>query len=167
MNVDIIKKFFNDNKIIIITVILTIIFVGCIFIYMYYKNNTYNSITSQKNINNEIEKKLGMKQILINPKITNVNNKIDIKTNTEKEQYLLEKKKFKHNTFLNNINNSLNYCIENNKFDTAEYIHKYKKIYIKLYKLKENDKTNKKKYTNELNIINNIIRHNLNMNENQ
>ena len=159
-----IKNFFEDKKNIIIIVILITIIVFSIIGYIYYNKTTHDSITLQKNVNRTIEKELGLKNILINPKISNVNNKLDIKTNTEKEQHLLEKKKFKHKTFLNNINNSLNYCIENNKFDTAEYIHKYKNIYIKLYKLKENDKTNKKIYSDKLNIINNTIRHNLDMN---
>jgi hypothetical protein len=162
-----IKNFFEDKKNIIIIVILITIIVFSIIGYIYYNKTTHDSTILQKNVNRTIEKELGLKNILINPKISNVNNKLDIKTNTEKEQYLLEKKKFKHKTFLNNINNSLNYCIENNKFDTAEYIHKYKNIYVKLYKLKENDKTNKKIYSDKLNIINNIIRQNLNMYKNE
>ena len=162
-----IKNFFEDKKNIIIIVILITIIVFSIIGYIYYNKTTHDSTILQKNVNRTIEKELGLKNILINPKISNVNNKLDIKTNTEKEQYLLEKKKFKHKTFLNNINNSLNYCIENNKFDTAEYIHKYKNIYVKLYKLKENDKTNKKIYYNKINIINNIIKKNLNMYKNE
>jgi len=165
--------FFKNKKNIIIIVLLITIIVFGIIGYIYYNKTTHKSQNEKKKVNKLIEKELGIKNILINPKIVKVDNKIIRKTDKEKTQYLLEKNNFKHKTFINNINNSLNYCIENNKFDTAEYINKYKTIYIKLYKL-NNDTTidqaikkNKKKiYSHELNIINNTIRHHLNMNYN-
>lgn len=165
--------FFKNKKNIIIIVLLITIIVFGIIGYIYYNKRTQKSKNEKQNFNKLIEKELGVKNILINPKIVKVDNKIIRHTSEQKKQYLLEKNNFKHKTFINNINNSLDYCIENNKFDTAEYINKYKKIYIKLFKLnndttinQEIKKKQKKKYSHELTIINNTIRHHLNMNYN-
>ena len=166
--------FFKNKKNIIIIVLLITIIVFGIIGYIYYNKTTYKSTNEKKKINKLIEKELGIKNILINPKIVKVDNKIIRRTDQQKKQYLLEKNNFKHKTFINNINNSLDYCIENNKFDTAEYINKYRKIYYKLYKLNNDTTINqqvknkqKKIYSKQLNIINNTIRHNLNMNYTQ
>ena len=53
---------------------------------------------------------------------------------------------YKHNRFLKNLDNSIDFCIDSNKFILADNIDKYKKLYLEIYEIK-------KKYSdiNELN----------------
>jgi len=67
-----------------------------------------------------------------------INNKIIKLTDKELSQNALDLFKYKHSKFVKNLDNSIQFCIDNNKFMLADNISKYKILYIDLYKIKIN-----------------------------
>ena len=173
---DTIKNKFNELAdflnldgfvLVIIIVLLICLIVGCIIGYIMVKKNTYEKHEFKRKLDEKLEKETGIKNLIRDPKINVVNNKIEKKTKTELNTYNIEKKKFKNKIFIKNINNSIQFCIDNNKFDIAGQIEEFKIIYIKLYNLhnsKNPDKKEIKKYTTDLNTIDKIIQQRLEMN---
>tara|TARA_Y100000389_G_scaffold204446_2_gene257053 strand:+ start:190 stop:753 length:564 start_codon:yes stop_codon:yes gene_type:complete len=172
---DTIKNKFNEfSEYLNISTFTTIIIIllaigllaGAIIGYIIFKNNKHDHNEMKRKLDETLEKTTGIKNLIKDPKILVVDNKIDIKTKKEKKEFNLEQHKFKHVIFIKNINNSIQFCIENNKFDLAEQIEKFKTLYKKLYKLNNNKTANKteiKKYIIQLNNIDKIIRKRLEM----
>ena len=67
-----------------------------------------------------------------------INNKIIKLTDKEIAQNALDLFNYKHSKFIKNLDNSIQFCIDNNKFLLADNISKYKLLYLDLYKLKIN-----------------------------
>ena len=65
-----------------------------------------------------------------------INNKIIKLTDKEISQNTIDLFNYKHSKFLKNLENSIEFCIDNHKFLLADNISKYKILYIDLYKLK-------------------------------
>ena len=67
-----------------------------------------------------------------------VNNKIIELTDREKSQNALDLFKYKHSKFIKNLDNSIQFCIDNDKFMLADNVTTYKILYMDLYKIKIN-----------------------------
>ena len=81
------------------------------------------------------------KNIEIVPEVTPpINNEIKIITKKDKINHALELFNYKHTTFLKNLDNSIEFCIDSNKFLLADNVTKYKNLYLELYKMKQNNK---------------------------
>jgi hypothetical protein len=77
------------------------------------------------------------KNIEIPPEVTSpINNEIKILTEKDKLRHALELFNYKHTTFIKNLDNSIEFCIDNDKFILANTITDYKKLYLELYKMK-------------------------------
>lgn len=82
-----------------------------------------------------------IKNIEIKPEISPpVNNEIKIITKKDKLNHALELFNYKHTTFLKNLDNSIEFCIDSNKFILADTITQYKKKYLELFKMKQDNK---------------------------
>ena len=103
------------------TFIFIIIIIISIFLFMKLTSNTI--------VPKFIKKKLEEKPI-------EVNNKIIVLTDAEISQNALDLFKYKHKKFLKNLDNSIQFCIDNNKFLLADHITQYKTLYLDLYKIK-------------------------------
>ena len=103
------------------TFIFIIIIIISIFLFMKLTSNTI--------VPKFIKKKLEEKPI-------EVNNKIVVLTDTEISQNALDLFKYKHDKFLKNLDNSIQFCIDNNKFLLADNVTQYKILYFNLYKIK-------------------------------
>ena len=57
----------------------------------------------------------------------------------------MEEQKYKHNRFLKNLDNSIEFCIDSNKFLLADTITEYKELYIELYNIKKKQEKNNPK----------------------
>lgn len=68
-----------------------------------------------------------------------VDNKIIKITGNNKLLNNLELSKYKHEKFLKNLDNSIEFCLDSNKFLLADYVTQYKILYIELYTLKKNN----------------------------
>tara|TARA_B110001452_G_scaffold255616_1_gene248220 strand:- start:1881 stop:2330 length:450 start_codon:yes stop_codon:yes gene_type:complete len=67
-----------------------------------------------------------------------INNKIIKLTKKEISQNTLDLFNYKHSKFVKNLDNSIQFCIDNNKFMLADNVSKYKILYMDLYKIKIN-----------------------------
>ena len=76
------------------------------------------------------------KKIFKNEPIIEINNKIIQLTPKQISQNAIDLFNYKHNKFLKNLNNSIQFCIDNNKFLLADNISQYKKLYLELYNIK-------------------------------
>ena len=65
-----------------------------------------------------------------------INNKIIKLTDKQKTQNALDLFNYKHSKFIKNLDNSIQFSIDNNKFLLAEHISQYKNLYLDLYKIK-------------------------------
>ena len=120
---------------------------------------TYNTIPAP--VSKFIEK-----NIFVKPTIE-IDNKIIQLTPKQISQNAIDLFNYKHNKFLKNLNNSIQFCIDNNKFLLADNISKYKKLYLELYnikiKLENNSKGNPIDYnSNEDFLLKSIQMDNLN-----
>ena len=166
-----IKDFKFDSKYITITliiiVLLTIIVVS-IIIYFYIKNNKFETAQLKLKLNETLEKTTGFKNIISNPDIVIVDNKLDVRTKRQKTLFDKKKEDYKTKIFLRNLDNSIKYCINQNDFIIAYNINHFKNIFLQIQTLQKtldnsyitDTKTilNKiKTKTNELNKINHTI----------
>tara|TARA_Y100000816_G_scaffold290619_1_gene279770 strand:- start:305 stop:760 length:456 start_codon:yes stop_codon:yes gene_type:complete len=118
-------------KLIALIIILIIIFI----VFIILNNNT-------KTHSPQIIKKIVNK---LNETTPVVNNKINVITEKDKVKLNLELFKYKHTKFLKNLDNSIEFCVDNNKFILAEHITQYKLLYVELYNIKlEEEKLNPK-----------------------
>jgi len=69
-----------------------------------------------------------------------INNEIKVITQRDKINHALELFKYKHTNFLENLDNSIDFCINSNKFLLADTIVSYKNLYLELYKMKQANK---------------------------
>ena len=65
-----------------------------------------------------------------------INNKIIKLTDKEISQNALDLFNYKHSKFIKNLDNSIQFCIDNNKFLLADHVTQYKTLYLDLYKIK-------------------------------
>lgn len=72
----------------------------------------------------------------INEKPVVVNNKIIKLTEKQINQNALDLFNYKHEKFIKNLDNSIQFCIDNNQFLLADNVSKYKILYLDLYKIK-------------------------------
>lgn len=114
----------------IIAIILILIIISIIYIIL---NNI--NIFSEK-IPDIIKKKIEIKPKISPP----VNNEIKILTKKDKLNHVLELFNYRHTTFIKNLDNSIEFCIDNNKFILADTITQYKKKYLELFKMKQDNK---------------------------
>ena len=118
-------------KLIALIIVLIIIFI----VFLILNNNT-------KTHSPQVIKKIVNK---LNETTPVVNNKINVVTEKNKVKLNLELFKYKHTKFLKNLDNSIEFCVDNNKFILAEYITQYKLLYVELYNIKlEEEKLNPK-----------------------
>ena len=118
-------------KLIALIIILIIIFI--VFIILNNNTKTYSPQVIKKIVNK------------LNETTPVVNNKINVVTEKNKVKLNLELFKYKHTKFLKNLDNSIEFCVDNNKFILAEYITQYKLLYVELYNIKlEEEKLNPK-----------------------
>ena len=75
---------------------------------------------------------------VIDAPVVIVDNKIETQTESQISQNAIDLFNYKHTKFLRNLDNSINYCLDNDKFILADNITKYKKIYLQLYQIKIN-----------------------------
>jgi len=75
---------------------------------------------------------------LIDAPVVIVDNKIETQTEFQMSQNAIDLFNYKNTKFLRNLDNSINYCLDNDKFILADNITKYKKIYLQLYQIKIN-----------------------------
>ena len=113
---DLLLKFLAFFIFIIIIIISYILFIK------------YNSTTTNI-IPKFIKKKLEEKPV-------QVNNKIIKLTQQQISQNTIDLFNYKHEKFLKNLNNSIEFCIDNNKFLLADHITQYKTLYLDLYEIK-------------------------------
>ena len=130
-----------NNRILIFTIIVIIIIIILLAVFM-LKNNTVIKIPQ-----------VFKYRIDLNEKPIEIDNKIIERTPIEIKKNKINLIKYKHNRFIKNINNSLNYCLDNKKFLLADKINEYKSIYMELYEI---NKKMDKKNTNENNKSENI-----------
>ena len=76
------------------------------------------------------------KKIFKNEPIKEIDNKIIQLTPKQISQNAIDLFNYKHNKFLKNLNNSIQFCIDNNQFLLADNVSKYKILYLDLYKIK-------------------------------
>ena len=76
-----------------------------------------------------------IKKKLSEPVVT-IDNKIIQLTPKEISQNTLDLFNYKHEKFLKNLDNSIQFCIDNNNFLLAENVSQYKNLYIELYNIK-------------------------------
>lgn len=118
-------------KLIALIIVLIIIFI----VFLILNNNT-------KTHSPQVIKKIVNK---LNETTPVVNNKINVVTEKDKVKLNLELFKYKHTKFLKNLDNSIEFCVDNNKFILAEHITQYKLLYVELYNIKlEEEKLNPK-----------------------
>jgi predicted PurR-regulated permease PerM len=118
-------------KLIALIIVLIIIFI----VFLILNNNT-------KTHSPQVIKKIVNK---LNETTPVVNNKINVITEKDKIKLNLELFKYKHTKFLKNLDNSIEFCVDNNKFILAEHITQYKLLYVELYNIKlEEEKLNPK-----------------------
>ena len=68
-----------------------------------------------------------------------VNNEIKILTEKDKFKHALELFNYKHTNFIKNLDNSIDFCIDSDKFLIADNITLYKNLYLELYKIKQSN----------------------------
>tara|TARA_Y100000591_G_C21343047_1_gene455762 strand:+ start:45 stop:500 length:456 start_codon:yes stop_codon:yes gene_type:complete len=117
----------------IIAIILIVIIIIVVFILL----NKTEKINIPDIIKTRVEKLSEPTQI--------IKNKITIVTERDKINNALELFKYKHNKFLKNLDNSIEFCIDSNKFLLADTITEYKKLYIELYNMKKTQEKNNPK----------------------
>jgi hypothetical protein len=110
---------------------ILILIIGCI-VYLILNNKNIDKIPEIKTIKKTLVKLSETTPI--------VNNKIIIVKSEDKLQNTLKLLKYKHEKFLKNLDNSIEFCIDSNKFLLADYITQYRKLYIELYILQKNNK---------------------------
>ena len=77
-------------------------------------------------------------EAIVDKPVVIVDNEIKKKTPREITQNTKDLFNYKHSKFLKNLDNSINYCLDNDKFVLADYVSQYKKIYLQLYQIKLN-----------------------------
>ena len=119
----------------------------------------FTSVTKWK-VPDVIKKRV--EQVVNKPTVI-VDNKIDKLTEKQISQNAIDLFNYKHSKFLKNLDNSINYCLENEKFILADNVTKYKKVYLQLYQIKTNLEKEKKDYkTDEAFLLKSIHLDNLN-----
>tara|TARA_Y100001958_G_C20850496_1_gene293195 strand:- start:123 stop:572 length:450 start_codon:yes stop_codon:yes gene_type:complete len=119
----------------------------------------FTSVTKWK-VPDVIKKRV--EQVVNKPTVI-VDNKIDKLTEKQISQNAIDLFNYKHSKFLKNLDNSINYCLENEKFILADNVTKYKKVYLQLYQIKTNLEKEKKDYkTDETFLLKSIHLDNLN-----
>lgn len=111
---------------------LVLIMIIAIIIYLILNNKNIDKIPEIKTIKKTLVKLSETTPI--------VNNKIIVVSENDKLKNALKLLKYKHEKFLKNLDNSIEFCIDNNKFLLADYITQYKNLYIELYILQKNNK---------------------------
>lgn len=86
-----------------------------------------------------------VEQIIDKPTII-VDNTIEKLTDKQISQNAINLFNYKHSKLLKNLDNSINYCLENNKFLLADNVTNYKNVYLQLYQIKINLEKEKKDY---------------------
>jgi hypothetical protein len=117
----------------IIAIILIVIIIIVVFILL----NKTETIKIPDVIKTRIEKLSEPAKI--------IKNKIIVVSEKDKINNTLELFKYKHNKFLKNLDNSIEFCIDSNKFLLADTITEYKKLYIELYNMKQEQEKNNPK----------------------
>lgn len=117
----------------IIAIILTVIIIIVIFILL----NKTEKINIPDIIKTRVEKLSEPAKI--------IKNKIIVVSERDKINNALELFKYKHNKFLKNLDNSIEFCIDSNKFLLADTITEYKALYIELYNMKQEQEKNNPK----------------------
>ena len=117
----------NNIYLTIFATIIIIIIICILYLILNNKNKEQNpTIETIKNVITDLSKTTPL-----------VDNKIVQITNNDKLLNDLELSQYKHDKFIKNINNSISFCIDNDKFLLADYITQYKALYIELYTLKK------------------------------
>ena len=119
-----------------IALIIFLIIILLIFIILYIYNSNTNKNKNKNKKNNSTIKDI------LNVLYTNTpkaNNKIKVITTNDKKNFKLDLFNYKHTKFLKNLDNSIEFCIDSNKFILADYVTQYKLLYIELYNIKKNE----------------------------
>lgn len=122
----------NNYNLKLIALIIFLIIILLIFIIIYFYNSNANS--NEKN-NSTFEE---IVNVLYTTTPT-VNNEIKVITTNDKKKFKLDLFNYKHTKFLKNLDNSIEFCIDSNKFLLADYITQYKLLYIELYNMKKKE----------------------------
>ena len=117
----------------IIAIILTVIIIIVVFVLL----NKTETIKIPDIIKTRVEK--------LSEPVKIIKNKIILVSERDKINNALELFKYKHNKFLKNLDNSIEFCIDSNKFLLADTITEYKELYIELYNIKKNQEKNNPK----------------------
>ena len=112
----------------LLQVIAAIIFIVIIIIVFMLLTRT----TSFK-IPDVIKKKV---DTIIQKPINIVDNKITNLTPKQISQNAIDLFNYKHDTFLKNLDNSIEFCLNSKKFLLADHILQYKTTYLELYQIK-------------------------------
>jgi len=128
----------NNTDLKPIALIIFLIIVLLIFIILYF----YNSNANSNEKNNSTKKNNSTLGDIVNTLYTTtpaVNNEIKVITTNDKKKFKLDLFNYKHTKFLKNLDNSIEFCIDSNRFLLADYITQYKLLYIELYNIKKNE----------------------------
>ena len=120
-----------DNFYLKIFAIILILIIICIIYIILNKINVFS-----EKIPDIIKKNIELSPVLSKP----INNEIKVLTEKDKLNHALELFNYKHTTFIKNLDNSIEFCIDNDKFILADTITDYKKLYLELYKMKQDSK---------------------------
>lgn len=73
---------------------------------------------------------------IIDTPVNIVDNKITTLTSKQISQNALDLFNYKHEKFLKNLDNSIEFCLNSTKFLLADHISQYKNTYLELYQIK-------------------------------
>lgn len=131
----IVSYFMGTNNLYAFITFLTIFTTIAAYYYTLLEPKKQDIIKTQIPVVSKIYNKIVDTTILDNK---NINNKKKIYLESEIKIGNEKLFKYKHETLLDNLKNSIKQCIDENNFYLADLITKYKNIYIKIYTLRNN-----------------------------